>query len=68
MFNIAIFICDIYFCPLFVIWRSYPIEYILGMGRYQKCVHQEVTNAEPYRFQDSLSFSAPQPNMDVSCK
>ena len=30
----------------------YPL--LLGMGRYQKSVHLEGTNAEPYRFWDSL--------------
>ena len=38
------------------------------MDRYEKCVHRDVANAKPYRFWDSVFFSAPQSNVDVSVK
>ena len=39
--------CDNILQPLFL-WST------LGMGRYEKYVHQEVANAKPYRFRDSV--------------
>ena len=29
------------------------VAFLLGMGRYQKCVHREVANVKPYRLRDS---------------
>ena len=40
--------------------QSRSICFRLGMGWYQKCIHWEVTNAKPYRFQDSTFQYTPQ--------